>query len=215
MSRTRPVSTPHRPDSRSLRDGATYSVYTALPSDDRRHDDGLHAPPQPKGNVMKAMTHKMLPLCLMLSLIVSHASAAADAIHAPRSPMLQLSKASVGSPQKIATKASLATAMLPLGVTLRDIDGGPQYFANKDPRSAWMDSHIWLGAWLEQPVDATQVGYAVAMGENIYWNIAGVAGDPTQPRADYDVIRAAGMHISAPDTTPNSGSETVSYDGWD
>lgn len=158
---------------------------------------------------MKAMTHRMLPLCLMLSLMVSHGSAAADAAHAPRSRLFQVSI------PKIATKATLATATLPLGVTLRDIDGGPQYFTNKDPRSAWMDSHILLGAWIEQPVDATQVGYAVGMGENIYWNLGGKAGDPSQLRADYDVIRTAGMHVSAPDTTPNSGSETVSYDGWD
>lgn len=158
---------------------------------------------------MKAMMRRTLPLCLMLSLTVSYVGTATAATHSSRTSVLTPATA------KIATKASLATVALPVGVTLRDIDGGPQYFASKDPRSAWMDSHILLGAWMEQPADATQVGYAVAMGNNIYWNLGGKAGDPEQWRADYDVIRAAGMHVSAPDTTPNSGAETVAYDGWD
>jgi hypothetical protein len=97
-------------------------------------------------------------------------------------------------------------------VSFVPIDGGPSYFASKSPHSAWMDAHILLGAWLEQPQDATEVGYDAAMGENIYWNLA---GRPGKDRADYNVIRAGGMHVSAPDTTSHSGSETVAYDGWD
>jgi hypothetical protein len=75
-----------------------------------------------------------------------------------------------------------------------------------------MDGHILLGAWLEQPLNLTDVRHDAAMGENIYWNLAGHVGND---RADYNVIRAGGMHVSAPGTTPNSGDETVAYDGSD
>jgi hypothetical protein len=78
-----------------------------------------------------------------------------------------------------------------------------------------MDHHILLGAWLEQPLNGPEVGYDAALGGNIYWNLAGTVGDPSNNRADYDVIRAHGMHVSAPDQTANSGSETVMYDGSD
>jgi hypothetical protein len=107
-----------------------------------------------------------------------------------------------------------AISPAPAGSTVSfvPIEGGPSYFASKSPHSAWLDQHILLGAWLEQPQDATEVGYDRAMGENIYWNLAGTVG---KDRADYDVIRAGGMHASAPDATDNSGSETVAYDGED
>jgi hypothetical protein len=101
---------------------------------------------------------------------------------------------------------------LPPGVTLRQIDGGSAYFASLNPSSAWMDRHILLGAWLEEPQSAVEVGYDAAMGDNIYWNLAATPGPD---RADYNVIRAGGMHVSAPDTTANSGSETVAYEGSD
>ena len=110
---------------------------------------------------------------------------------------------------------------LPAGVTLRQIDGGPDYYAHIDPASAWMDQHIMVGAWLEQPLTATEVGYDVAMGNNIYWNLAGNPLDTkdcggAQPcRVNFNVIRTAGMHVSAPDVTSASGSETVAYEGSD
>jgi hypothetical protein len=100
----------------------------------------------------------------------------------------------------------------PAGVTLRNIDGGPRYFAGLSQASAWMDSHVLLGAWLELPQTSTEVGYDTAMGNNIYWNLA---GSPGSSRVDYNVIRAGGMHVSAPDTSPNTGSETVMWDGSD
>ncbi len=78
-----------------------------------------------------------------------------------------------------------------------------------------MDEHVLLGAWEEQPLNATEVGYDAAMAENIYWNFGGSPRDPTNPRADYNVIRAGGLHASAPDVTAHSGSETVAYDGTD
>ena len=83
-----------------------------------------------------------------------------------------------------------------------------------------MDQHILLGAWLEQPLNATDVGYDRATGDNIYWNLAGSPVPPTACgggpcRADYNVIRRGGMHVSAPDTTVDSGSETVAYEGGD
>jgi hypothetical protein len=110
---------------------------------------------------------------------------------------------------------------LPRGVTLRQIDGGPHYYAHIAPGSAWMDRHIMVGAWLEQPLSATEVGYDAAMGNNIYWNLAGNPLDTkdcggVQPcRVNFNVIRAAGMHASAPDVTSKSGSETVAYEGSD
>jgi hypothetical protein len=113
------------------------------------------------------------------------------------------------------------TGGLPAGVILREIDGGPHYYAHINPASAWMDRHIMVGAWLEQPLTRTEVGYDVAMGNNIYWNLAGNPLDTkdcggVQPcRVNFDVIRAAGMHASAPDVTSESGSETVAYEGTD
>ena len=110
---------------------------------------------------------------------------------------------------------------LPPGVTLRQIDGGPHYYAHIAPGSAWMDQHIMVGAWLEQPLTATDVGYDVAMANNIYWNLAGNPLDTkdcggVQPcRVNFNVIRAADMHASAPDVTARSGSETVAYEGTD
>jgi hypothetical protein len=97
-------------------------------------------------------------------------------------------------------------------VTLRAIDGGISYFSKLSAGSAWLDGHMLLGAWLEQPQTGTEVGYDAATGDNIYWNLAGNAG---HDRVDYNVIRAGGMHVSAPDATANSGSETVAADGND
>jgi hypothetical protein len=97
---------------------------------------------------------------------------------------------------------------LPPGVTLSPIDGAPPYFASKSAMSAWLDGHVLLGAWLEQPQDATQVGFDVAMGNNIYWNLSGGS-------TDYATIRAGGMHIQAPSSDATTGSETVGWAGTD
>jgi hypothetical protein len=110
------------------------------------------------------------------------------------------------------------SALLPAGVTLRQISGGADYYANISPGSAWMDQHILLGAWEEEPLTGAEVREDVAMGNNIYWNLA---SSPTQLdcggpcRVDFNVIRENGMHASAPDVTKNSGSETVAYEGTD
>jgi hypothetical protein len=114
-----------------------------------------------------------------------------------------------------ANAMSLSSPALPRGVTLLQIDGGTNYYAHISPGSAWMDKHILVGAWLEQPTTATEVHYDVAMGNNIYWNLAGSPYNPQDYRVNYNVIRAAGMHVSAPDVTPQSGSETVAYEGSD
>ena len=98
------------------------------------------------------------------------------------------------------------------GIQLKAIDGGHNYFARKNPRSAWMDRHILLGAWLEQPQVPSDVVDDSRMGNNIYWNLAATPGPE---RADYNVIRAGGMHVSAPDTDQWSGSETISLEGHD
>ena len=107
-----------------------------------------------------------------------------------------------------------STASLPSRVTLRQIDGGPQYFAHLDPAAAWMDSHMLLGSWYEEPRSAADVGYDVAMGNNIYWDLAGEANNPTD-RVGYDVIRAAGMHACVPDRGSQTGSESLCSFGYD
>jgi hypothetical protein len=109
---------------------------------------------------------------------------------------------------------------LPGGTTLEQIDGGPNYFAQINPKSSWLDQHMLLGGWLEDPTTATDVQYDVAMGNNIYWNLAGKPAGTTactgsDCRVNYNVIRAAGMHVVAPDITAESGSETVAYAGSD
>ena len=94
-------------------------------------------------------------------------------------------------------------AKLPPGVTLRQIDGGAAYFASISPKSAWMDQRMLLGGWMLQP-SQSQVAYDIAMGNNLYWNLA---GDPSVTkdcggfpcRADYLAIRAGGMHAIAPE----------------
>jgi hypothetical protein len=115
---------------------------------------------------------------------------------------------------------SQASTNLPNGVTLRQVDGGPHYYANVSPGSVWMDNHILLGAWEEQPLSAKDVKYDVAMGNNIYWNLAGnpldtrdCGGAPC--RVNFNVIRAGGMHASAPDVTSKTGAETVAFEGSD
>lgn len=107
---------------------------------------------------------------------------------------------------------------LPKSVTLRQIAGGRHYYAKISRRSAWMDKHILLGAWEEQPLTGRDVRMDVRMGNNIYWGLAGnplvkTCGGPC--RANYNVIRANGMHASAPDVTSKSGWETVAYEGSD
>jgi hypothetical protein len=111
-------------------------------------------------------------------------------------------------------------ARLPSDVSLHQIAGGPHYYADISEGSTWMDQHILIGGWLEQPMTATEVRYDVAMGNNIYWNLAyapaGTKECKELPcRVGFNVIRAAGMHASAPDVTAQSGSETVSYEGTD
>jgi hypothetical protein len=111
-----------------------------------------------------------------------------------------------------------SAAKLPAGVTLRQIDGGRHYYADISRQSAWMDQHILLGAWEEEPLSATEVRYDVAMGNNIYWNLAASSTENTcggPCRVNFNVIRANGMHASAPDVTKSSGSETVAYEGTD
>lgn len=98
------------------------------------------------------------------------------------------------------------------GIRLEPIDGGAGYFARKSSRSAWMDKHILLGAWLEQPESAGEVADDERMGNDIYWNLAATPGPY---RVNYNIIRAGGMHASAPDTDGQTGDETVSRDGHD
>jgi hypothetical protein len=113
--------------------------------------------------------------------------------------------------------SSYADARLPSGVTLRAIDGGPDYFADISQRSAWLDRHILLGAWLEQPLNATEVAYDRSTGDNTYWDIAGFGQtcDRKPCVVGFNVIRNEGMHISAPGITAHSGSETVAFEGSD
>jgi hypothetical protein len=112
---------------------------------------------------------------------------------------------------------SNAEGNLPPGVTLHGIDGGPDYFAGISHKSAWMDNHILLGAWLEQPLNAAEVAYDRATGDNIYWDIAGFGRscNGTACVASFAAIRNDGMHVSAPGVAGDSGSESVAYEGAD
>lgn len=128
-----------------------------------------------------------------------------------------------------------SSTTLPSGVTLRQIDGGANYFSQKSPKSAWMDKVILLGGWMLEPMGSTQVQYDIDMGNNIYWTLA---GNPSQTtpcggspcRASYSTILAGGMHAIAPEafTSANdqmdtgatnsgliNGSETVGWMGSD
>ncbi len=114
--------------------------------------------------------------------------------------------------------ATNSIVSLPRDVSLRQIDGGPHYYANISSQSAWMDKHFLIGAWLEEPLSATDVRYDIAMGNNIYWNLASSPRDDQcngPCRVNFNVIRVNGMHASAPDVTSQSGSETVAYEGAD
>ena len=92
------------------------------------------------------------------------------------------------------------------------IYGGSTYFQTLSPSSAWLDSQMLLGPWLAQPSDAREVHDDVAMGSDIYWDLA---GKPGKDVADYSVIRAAGMHVQAPSQDAGTGSETVGWQGSD
>jgi hypothetical protein len=158
---------------------------------------------------------------IVLTSAVPVALLAAAAVLAVPSIGSAPSAGSSRSTQGSSNMESFATAALPRGVTLRQIDGGPHYYAHISPGSAWMDQHILLGAWLEQPLTAKEVRYDFAMGNNIYWNLASNPLDTkdcggSQPcRVNFNVIRAAHMHASAPDVTRRSGAETVAYEGTD
>ena len=114
------------------------------------------------------------------------------------------------------TGTSTGTGLAP-GVTLREIDGGSGYFTHINRNSTWMDEHILLGSWLEQPLNATEVAYDRATGANIYWNLAGFGktcnGAPCV--ASYQTIRNGGMHVSAPGVAADSGSESTAFEGTD
>ena len=112
---------------------------------------------------------------------------------------------------------------LPSGVTLTAIDGetltgltnthtyfsgvnsiGQAFHAN----SAWLNNQFIVGEWTTQPQNLTDLGYDVAMGINLLVN-------PSGGSADYNVIRAGGLHVIAPTTTANTGTETVGWHGID
>jgi hypothetical protein len=111
------------------------------------------------------------------------------------------------------TPSKTAAVERPKGVTLRQIDGGPRYFAHLDAKSAWMDGTMLLGAWEEEPLNPREVGYDRRMGNNIYWNVAGnpqerSCGGPCL--VDYNIMRARGMHLCSPNPPDrHTGSETV------
>jgi hypothetical protein len=149
--------------------------------------------------------------------LLALSAAALSAVCACTSVASTQQAASVGN--SIAQTVSGAQS-LPAGVTLKQIGGGPHYYSKISAQSAWMDEHILVGGWLEEPLTAAEVHYDVAMGNNIYWSLAAnpldtkdCGGSPC--RVDFNVIRKQGMHASAPDVTPQSGSETVAYEGSD
>lgn len=143
----------------------------------------------------------------------TYALAASDVGHTVRSVVTASNL--VGSTAAASPPSAVVSAPPATGVTFQPIDGGPSYFASKNPASSWMDNHILLGAWMEQPLNLTEVQADAALGDNIYWNYAGTPGRSQNPVADYDVVRAGGMHISAPSVDATTGAETVARDGND
>jgi hypothetical protein len=101
---------------------------------------------------------------------------------------------------------SHCSALVPGGIS--QIDGGPTYFSKFNSNSAWLNNHILLGGWEEQPRSLAEVGYDVAMRNNIYWHLSGGS-------VGYSIIRAAGMHVIAPSSSSESGPETVGWLGTD
>jgi hypothetical protein len=154
-------------------------------------------------------TRSLVAVSIGIAILAAAAVQGAIVISRPSAPVIVGGAASSMAPSPLK------------GVTLRQIDGGPHYFATKTPNSAWMDQHILIGGWLEQPLSVNDVREDVAMGNNIYWNLAGNpldykdCGGTAPCRVNFDVIRANGMHASAPDVTSESGSETVSFEGTD
>jgi len=112
-------------------------------------------------------------------------------------------------------------------VTLSAIDGETltgttntlTYFSGKNAggvtfnsNSAWLNNQIIIAVWEEEPNSTTEVGYDIAMGNNLYINLAGPGGTGS---VDYNVIRAGGMHVIAPTKDSNTGFETVGWLGTD
>jgi hypothetical protein len=165
-----------------------------------RHRRAVQSPPAGKGLERRKIV--FLAISGALALITACAVAHQQASDAQSSGPLAASQASAS-----------ARSVVP-----RQIDGGPHYYAMISPHSTWMDQHILLGGWDEMPTSAADVAYDRAMGNNIYWSLAGepaAAGCAYLCRVDYGAIRVGGMHVVAPDITAESGSETVGYQGND
>ena len=107
-----------------------------------------------------------------------------------------------------------ASGTLPDGVTLRQIDGGTAYYSSYT-NGAPLDSIYPVGAWMELPISASDVATDVDAGLNVYFNLAGSPGSPGNLRVDYNIIRNGGMLVIAPDTSSNTGVETVGWFGVD
>ena len=89
----------------------------------------------------------------------------------------------VGTEIRQVSGSTASNGGLQRGVTSQQIDGGPHYFANLHPASAWMDTTMLLGGWDEEPLNSTELGYDAAMKNNMYWALAGIVGDQArQPR---------------------------------
>src|SRR5205823_2557864 len=104
----------------------------------------------------------------------SYGLTSADVGHTLRATVTAINAG--GSTPATSAPSGVIVATQTGGVWFKPIDGGATYFASHSSASAWMDGTILLGAWMEQPVNATQVGYDFQMGENIYWNFGGTPG---------------------------------------
>lgn len=92
---------------------------------------------------------------------------------------------------------------------------GEGYLTQHRPASAWLDRHIWLADFEAQPLNRQQVRIEARMGLNLFWNLAGTPGDSSDEVANFDTIRRGGMHVIAPFTDGETGSETVGFEGED
>ena len=91
------------------------------------------------------------------------------------------------------------------------IDGGAHDLA-AEPLSAWMDSHILLGAWMEQPSLSPMCAEMLQWATTSTGTWAARSGGISSTDG---VIRQGGMHVAASSEDANTGPETVSWNGDD
>lgn len=107
------------------------------------------------------------------------------------------------SPTATPTTTQSPGGSVPAGVTLRQIDGGPNYNAKFNPGFPTSPSFFPIGVWFEGTYNADQVAFDKATGLNTYVMLTDTSR--------LDLIRAGGMYAMPQGTLPNMGTETPGY----